>query len=59
MNKSSGFIVIALVTLLSINISACTPEVGSEKWCTNLKGKQKSDWTMNEAADYAQHCIIK
>ncbi len=38
---------------------ACTPEVGSEKWCQNLETKEKGDWTMNEAKDFAKHCIFK
>ena len=40
-------------------ISACAPEVGSDKWCENLEKKSKADWTMNEAKDYAKHCILK
>jgi hypothetical protein len=37
----------------------CSPEVGSDEWCKGLKEKPKGDWTVNEAADYAKHCIIK
>jgi hypothetical protein len=40
-------------------ISACSPEVGSEKWCKNLKEKPKGDWTASEAKDYAKNCIFK
>lgn len=39
-------------------ISACAPEVGSEKWCQQLKEKSKGDWTANEVADFAKHCIF-
>ena len=42
-----------------LNLAACAPEVGSEKWCANLKTKPKGDWTTNEAVDYAKHCILK
>jgi len=38
---------------------ACSPEVGSDKWCKNLKEKPKGEWTANEAKDYAKHCILK
>ena len=38
--------------------SACA-EVGSERWCENMKEKPKGDWTANEAADYAKHCVFK
>ena len=39
-------------------LSACAPEVGSEKWCTQMKEKPKGDWTANEAADFTKHCIF-
>ncbi len=41
-----------------ILLSACAPEVGSEKWCTQMKDKEKGDWTANEVADFAKHCIF-
>ncbi|MGB1580590.1 MAG: DUF3012 domain-containing protein [Nevskiales bacterium] len=44
--------------LLAVGLSACAPEVGSEKWCAQLKEKPKGDWSANEAADYAKHCIF-
>ncbi len=39
-------------------LSGCAP-VGSERWCKNMEDKPKGDWTANEAADYAKHCIIR
>ena len=45
------------LTLLSL-ITACAPEVGSEKWCKKMGEKDKGDWTMNETKDYAKHCIL-
>ena len=45
--------------LLTVWLSACAPEVGSDKWCQQLKDKPKGDWSMNEATDFAQHCILK
>lgn len=47
--------VIALVPL----VSACAPEVGSPKWCTAIEEKPKGELTMNEAKDYAKHCVFK
>jgi len=38
---------------------ACTPEIGSDEWCVNMKEKSKADWTASEAADFAKHCILK
>lgn len=46
------------VFLFVIGLAACSPEVGSEEWCEDLKGKPKGDWTANEAADFAKHCIL-
>lgn len=39
-------------------LSACSPEVGSEGWCTEMKEKDKANWTANEASDFAKHCIM-
>ncbi|MDH5187964.1 MAG: DUF3012 domain-containing protein [Rhodospirillaceae bacterium] len=39
-------------------ISACAPEVGSDKWCEQMKEKPKGDWTANDAADFTKHCIL-
>jgi len=39
-------------------LTGCSPEVGSEKWCANLKEKPKGDWTGNEAAEYAKNCLF-
>lgn len=41
-----------------ILLSACAPEIGSEKWCSQMKEKSKGDWTANEAADFTKHCIF-
>ncbi|MET1256481.1 DUF3012 domain-containing protein [Aliikangiella maris] len=50
--------IIAVVFTL-LTVSACAPEVGSEKWCKNMKEKPKGDWTVNEATDFAKHCVLK
>ena len=51
-------IVVFLATILVL-VSGCSPEVGSEKWCTNMKGKQSDEWTIKETKEYAKHCIFK
>jgi len=51
-----GCILIALfVIVLS---TGCSPEVGSDEWCIDMKEKPKKDWTASEAADYTKHCIF-
>ena len=48
-----------IVTITGILLlTACAPQVGSKKWCENLSAKSKGDWTINEAKDYAVHCIF-
>ena len=51
-----------LVTLLLLAalliLGACAPKVGSEAWCQQMKAKSKGDWTMNEATDFAKHCLL-
>lgn len=46
-----------LLSLLGF-VAACGPEVGSEAWCSDMKEKPKGDWTANEAADFAKHCLL-
>lgn len=48
----------ALVLAFVGGLAACSPEVGSKEWCAKLEEKPKGDWTANEAADYAKHCIL-
>lgn len=55
MNKS---IQILLFLFFLTLLSACAPEVGSEKWCTQMKEKPKGDWTANEVADFTKHCLF-
>jgi len=40
-------------------VIGCSPEVGSDEWCGDMKEKPKKDWTASETADYAKHCIFK
>ena len=49
----------ALCLIISMFVlSGCAPEVGSKKWCENLKEKDKGEWTANEAKDFLKHCVI-
>lgn len=45
--------------LLALTIAACAPEVGTKKWCENMKDTPKGDWTANEAKAYAGHCLLE
>ena len=56
MNKL--FTLLLLFPILN-GLTACAPEVGSDRWCEQMEEKPKGDWTANEAADYAKHCLLK
>lgn len=58
MKTLKTFALASLTALFALSLSACTPEVGSDKWCAMMKEKPKGDWTANEAADYTKHCLI-
>ena len=49
---------VSFLFIISTFLSACSPDVGSEDWCNELKEKSKGEWTTNEIADYAKHCIF-
>ena len=53
------FLLLLSLTLTLPALNACSPEVGSDKWCQNMEAKPKGDWTANEATDYAKHCLFK
>jgi hypothetical protein len=63
MNKEEWDMNKVIMTMLGLAViltmTGCTPEVGSEKWCKMMEEKPSGDWTANDAADYAKHCIFK
>ena len=59
MNLIAKLVFLGVTAGMLLSVSACTPKVGSDKWCANMKAKPKGDWTANEAADYAKDCIFK
>ena len=50
---------ILLALLATALLNACVPKVGSPEWCENMEAKPKGDWSLNEAKDYAKHCVFK
>jgi Protein of unknown function (DUF3012) len=40
-------------------LGGCTPEVGSDEWCAEMKQKPPKDWTAQQAADYTKYCVFK
>lgn len=52
--------VFALASLISVLVfvAGCSPEVGSEEWCADIKEKGVANVTANEAADFTKHCVL-
>jgi hypothetical protein len=59
MNYTKMILSILFCSMALLTLSACAPEVGSEKWCAQIKEKSKGDWTVNEATDYTKYCLFK
>ncbi|MES2822205.1 MAG: DUF3012 domain-containing protein [Pseudomonadota bacterium] len=49
----------AVIVLACFFLNACTPKVGSPEWCKQIEEKDTADMSINEAKDYAKHCIFK
>lgn len=58
MTIKAKFLAFPAILFVLFGLSACAPEVGSEKWCQMMKDKPKGDWTANQAADFTRHCIF-
>jgi hypothetical protein len=39
-------------------LAACAPEIGSERWCEQMRDKPRGDWTGNEALEFARSCVL-
>lgn len=50
---------IAAALVATALVSGCEPEVGSDRWCEKMVDTPKSDWSVNDAKAFAQHCIFK
>ena len=49
---------LAAVASLAL-LSACADKTGSERWCETMSAKSKSEWTGDEAKNYAAHCVLE
>jgi len=59
MSVVNKFIVSTFAVFFIISMTACSPEVGSDTWCVDMKAKPKGEWTANDTKSYAQHCLFK
>ena len=40
-------------------VAACEPEVGSDRWCENMREKPRGDWTANELVEFGRSCVLE
>ena len=59
MSKLKNVTAIAITIVMVLFVTACASEVGSDRWCEQMKAKPKGDWTAKEAGNFAKHCIFK
>jgi len=59
MNMIKKVILTGFIGAFLITLYGCTPEVGTKAWCEMIEKKDKGDWSVNEATDYAKHCVFK
>lgn len=52
------YLSLIILFAVTVSITACTPEIGSDKWCAKQKEKDKGDWSPAETKDYTKHCIF-
>lgn len=50
---------IAQCVLMLVLLSSCAAEVGSERWCKQLKKQLDEGLTIDGSKQYAQHCLFK
>ncbi len=48
---------LAVLSFLTIFLSGCSPEPGSEKWCKKLLKKPPLEWTVEENMVAATDCL--
>ena len=51
-------VTLGLVAAFALGVAACSPEVGSPDWCTQMKEKPKGDWSSNEVTQFAKNCLM-
>ncbi len=54
---TKNLLTVACIGVGLVGLSACSPEVGSEKWCQEMKQKDKVTWTAEEVAEFTKSCV--
>ncbi|MGR5068470.1 MULTISPECIES: DUF3012 domain-containing protein [Vibrio] len=50
---------LVLLLLASSALTACSDEVGTEGWCNDMSDKAKTEWTTDNALDFAKYCVLQ
>jgi hypothetical protein len=50
---------VAVVAVACLTLTACAPEPGSARWCEAKQAQSKSEWSLDDAAMYAKHCLLE
>lgn len=57
MTKTNLKKILAVVSLTVFAVG-CSPEVGSDAWCADMKKQDKGQWTADDAGNFAKHCLM-
>jgi hypothetical protein len=49
--------ILPIIAML-LALASCAPQVGSAGWCEKMKETPVTEWSMANARDYANHCIL-
>ena len=52
-------IFMCVVLILGSLLSACEPEIGSERWCKKMDETAKGEWSANDVTEYAGNCVFR
>ena len=58
-NRKHWIVTVACSVAFALGALGCSAKVGSEAWCEKMKETPKGDWSANNAADFAKHCVFK
>ncbi|MFV8431155.1 DUF3012 domain-containing protein [Vibrio owensii] len=50
---------LVMLLLAATALTACSDEVGTEAWCKDMREKPKTEWTTDNAVDFAKHCVLQ
>ena len=49
---------VSAFAIVSGLLTACAPEVGSDRWCSQLADKPKGEWTADETKNFVAYCVL-